>query len=192
MFGFILLGNKTLKINANSSLDLRCFNDSALLSREEKLKKGTFQFLSQTLAKQHVVKTDLHCLNLVNAAMESKMFPVKKKQDDEMLILVMDNCRDTIHQMFNPKTNTWSDWTTRDVGEKFQVAVVGDQLFVFGGVKEGKAQSQVECFSFASNQWKTGPKMSDARLIKTCTLKIKSKKPAFEFINQRYEAVSLK
>ena len=68
-----------------------------------------------------------------------------------------------MHEKFDPDSNTWSEWTTRDMGTAYRVAVVGEWMAVIGGVKPGEYKSNIQFYNLRTKEWSAGPQMKHRR-----------------------------
>ena len=68
-----------------------------------------------------------------------------------------------VHEKFDPDSNTWSEWTTKDMGDGFEVVVVGDWVAVIGGVTPQRYKRNVEMYNLRRKEWKAGPQMIKPR-----------------------------
>ena len=143
------------------------------------------QFLLRELAGREVVIADHKTLQVVMSTLQFKRLslssptepshsslpsaPVlsQSNQSNEDTLLVLTNVfkdeGNGVHERFNPVTNKWSRWMTKDLGVGFGVAVVGELMAVIGGGASEGYRTKVELYHFETKQRKSGPNMNNAR-----------------------------
>ena len=82
-----------------------------------------------------------------------------------------------VHEKFDPDSNTWSEWTTKDMGAGYGVVVVGELMAVIRGVTSKAYKCNVEIYNLTTKEWRAGPRMI---------------KPRFELRNFTVSMTSLK
>ena len=139
------------------------------------------QFLLRELAGREVVIADHKTLQVVMSTLQFKRLShssttepsssprasahvrSQSNQSNEDTLLVLTNVfkdeGNGVHERFNPVTNKWSRWMTKDLGVGFGVAVLGELMAVIGITYRTK----VDLYNFKTKQWKTGPNMNNAR-----------------------------
>ena len=88
-----------------------------------------------------------------------------QSEQDTLLVLtsVFKEEGNGVHKKFDPDSNTWSEWTTKDMGEGYGAVVVGDWIAVIGGLKNGNFYYSVQMYSLKTKEWRAGPRMIKPR-----------------------------
>ena len=142
------------------------------------------QFLLRELAGREVVIADHKTLQVVMSTLQFKQLshssPTQPRSslasasdlsqsnqsnEDTLLVLtsVFKDKGNGVHERFNPVTNKWSRWMTKDLGDGFRAAVLGELMAVIGGLTPTECRTKVDLYNFKTKQWKSGPNMNNAR-----------------------------
>ena len=91
----------------------------------------------------------------------------QSNQSDQDTLLVLTSVfikrGNGVHEKFDPDSNTWSEWTTKDMGVGYGVAVVGEWMAVIGGLQNGRSHSNVQMYNLRTREWRAGPQMKRPR-----------------------------
>ena len=142
------------------------------------------QFLLRELAGREVVIADHKTLQVVMSTLQFKrlshssttqphsslpsasdLSQSNQSNEDTLLVLtyVFEDEGNGVHERFNPVTNKWSRWMTKDLGDGFRAAVLGELMAVIGGLTPTEYRTKVDLYNFKTKQWKSGPNMNNAR-----------------------------
>ena len=142
------------------------------------------QFLLRELAGREVVIADHKTLQVVMSTLQFKQLshssPTQPRsslasasdlsqsnQSNEDTLLVLTNVfkdeGNGVHERFNPVTNKWSRWITKNLGDGFGLAVLGELMAVIGAGDDTSYSSNTDIYNFQTKNWTSGPRMSDAR-----------------------------
>ena len=88
-------------------------------------------------------------------------------EQDTLLVLtsVFEEEGNGVHEKFDPDSDTWSEWTTKDMGSGYGV-VVGDSVAVIGGVIPERYKRNVEMYNLRRKEWIAGPQMIKPRFAR--------------------------
>ena len=89
-------------------------------------------------------------------------------EQDTLLVLtsVFKEKGNGVHEKFDPDSNTWSEWTTKDMGDGYGVVVIGEWMGVIGGLTPNQYKRNVEMHNLKTKEWRAGPQMIKPRFAR--------------------------
>ena len=103
------------------------------------------------------------------------------QSDQDTLLVLTSVFKDEgngVHEKFDPDNNTWSEWTTKDMGDGYGAVVVGEWMAIIGGMTpaehKGKVtitggmtpvehKCNVQMYNLRTKEWSGGPQMEHPR-----------------------------
>ena len=100
-----------------------------------------------------------------SASLDSATGQSNQPDQDALLVLtsVFEERGNGVHEKFDPDSNTWSEWTTKDMGVAYGVAVVGEWMAAIGGLTPVECKSNVLMYNLRTKEWSAGPQMNHPR-----------------------------